>query len=71
VRITSVRAGSPAETAKVLAGDTIVAFGGHPVKTLEDLTFALRDRRAGDRVEVIVVRAGQERRVEAVLAERR
>ena len=71
VRITSVRAGSPAEKAGVLAGDTLVRFGGHEVKTLEDLTFVLRGKRAGDRVEVVVVRAGQEHRAEAVLEERR
>jgi aminopeptidase YwaD len=71
VRITAVRAGSPAEKAGVLVGDTIVRFGGHEVKTLEDLVFVLRGKRAGDRVEVVVVRAGQERRAEAVLEERR
>jgi S1-C subfamily serine protease len=41
------------------------------VKTLDDLTFALRARRAGDQVDVVVVRDGQERQVQAVLEERR
>jgi Peptidase family M28/PDZ domain/PA domain len=71
VRIIAVRAGSPAEKAGVLTGDTMIGFGGHAVKTLEDLVFVLRGKRAGDRVEVVVLRAGQERRAEAVLEERR
>jgi S1-C subfamily serine protease len=71
VRITGVRPGSPADKAGVQAGDVIVRFAGVDVKTLDDLTFALRARRAGDRVDVVVVRDGQERQVQAVLEERR
>jgi hypothetical protein len=71
VKISGVRPGSPAEKAGVLAGDTIVGFGGVDVKTLDDLTFALRGKRAGDRVEVIVVRDGAAHRTQAVLEERR
>ena len=70
VKISGVRPGSPAERAGVLAGDTLVGFGGVDVKTLDDLTFALRGKRAGDRVEVIVVRGGAVHRTQAVLEER-
>lgn len=71
VRITGVRPGSPAARAGLAAGDVIVRFAGVTVRTLDDLTFALRSRRPGDRVEVVFVRDGHERRVEAVLEERR
>ena len=71
VRITGVRPGSPAEKAGVRAGDVIVRFGDVTIATLNDLTFALRSHRPGDRVEVVIVRDGQERRVHAVLEERR
>jgi hypothetical protein len=71
VRIGGVRSGSPAERAGVRAGDIIVKFAGIAVRTLDDMTFALRGRRPGDRVEVVVVRDGQEHQVEAVLEERR
>lgn len=71
VRITGVRAGSPAAKAGVRAGDVIVKFAGVDVKTLEDLTFALRGRRSGDEVQVVVLRDGREETVRAVLAERR
>ncbi len=71
VRISGVRPGSPADRAGVEAGDVIVKFAGVVVRTLDDLTFALRGRRAGDRVEVVILRDGQERQVQAVLEERR
>jgi hypothetical protein len=71
VRISGVRPGSPAEKAGVHAGDVLVKFGDVTVRTLDDLAFALRGRRAGDRVGVVVVRDGQERRSEATLQERR
>ena len=71
VRVGDVRAGSPAEAAGVRAGDVIVTFAGMTVTTLQDFSFALRSRRPGDRVDVVVVRDGAERRFQAVLAERR
>jgi hypothetical protein len=71
VRVGGVRAGSPADKAGVRQGDVIVAFAGLTVRTLEDFTFALRGRRPGDRVEVTVVREGAERRLDAVLEERK
>jgi len=41
------------------------------VKTLEDLTFALRGQRAGQRVEIVVVRDRQLHQMEPALEERR
>jgi serine protease Do len=71
VAISGVRPASPAERAGLQAGDVIVRFAGVDVKTLEDLTFALRSKRAGDRVAVVILRGGQTREVEATLEERR
>ena len=71
VRITGVRPGSPAEKAGLKGGDVIVRFAGVDVRTLEDLTFALRGRRPGDQVQVVVRRDGGERPLQAVLEERR
>lgn len=71
VKISGVRPGSPAERAGVRAGDIIVRFAGVTVKTLDDLTFALRGRRPGDHVEVMILRDGEERVVRATLEERR
>jgi len=71
VRVGGVRPGSPAEKAGLRSGDVLVRFGDIDVKNLQDFTFALRGKRPGDRVEVVIVRDGQERRVEALLEERR
>jgi membrane-associated protease RseP (regulator of RpoE activity) len=71
VRLGGVRPGSPADRAGVKAGDIIVRFAGVEVKTLEDLTFALRSRKAGDKVEVILLREGKEISTEATLEQRR
>jgi hypothetical protein len=71
VAISGVRAASPAERAGLRAGDVIVKFSDVDVKTLEDLTFALRGKRAGDHVAVGILRDGQTREVEAMLEERR
>ncbi|MBI2544790.1 MAG: M28 family peptidase [Candidatus Rokubacteria bacterium] len=71
VRLGGVRPGSPADKAGVKAGDIIIRFAGVDVKTLDDLTFALRSRRAGDKVEVILLRDGKDISTEATLGERR
>jgi peptidase M28-like protein/PDZ domain-containing protein/PA domain-containing protein len=71
VRVTGVRPDSPAEKAGVQAGDVIVTFAGVGITTLEDFTFALRGRRGGDHVDVTIVRDGVERRLDAVLEDRR
>jgi Zn-dependent M28 family amino/carboxypeptidase len=70
VLLTGVRQGSPAERAGLRAGDTIVRFAGVTVRTLEDLIFALRSRRAGDEVEVTFVRDGTPHTARTVLEQR-
>lgn len=71
VRLTGVRPGSPAEQAGLQGGDVITRFAGVTIRTLEDLVYALRSRRAGDMVEVIFVRDGVPRTAQAVLEPRR
>ena len=71
VRLGGVRPGSPADRAGLQAGDVIVRFGGVSVRTLDDLVFALRSRRAGEAIEVTYVRDGAERTARATLEERR
>jgi hypothetical protein len=71
VLLGGVRPGSPAEGAGLKAGDIIVNFAGVAVKNLQDLTFALRSKRPGDRVEVTFLRDGKEQRAHATLEQRR
>ena len=70
VRITGVRAGSPAEAAGLKAGDVITAIGAKVVANLYDMTDALRSHQAGDTVMIVVKRDGVEQRVTAVLGKR-
>jgi S1-C subfamily serine protease len=59
VKFAEVRAGSPAAKAGFRGGDVMISFGGAPIKTLYDFTFALREKKPGDRVEVVVLREGK------------
>jgi len=71
VRITGVREGGPAERAGLQAGDVIVEFDGKPIADIYAYTYALRDKKPGDAVKVVVERDGQRLTFNAVLGERR
>ncbi len=70
VRITGVRAGSPAESAGLQAGDVITAIGQKRIANLYDMTDALRGHQPGDTVVIVSKRDGVERRATAVLGRR-
>jgi hypothetical protein len=70
VRLTGVRDDSPAARAGLREGDVIVSFAGKETPDLYAYTYALQERRPGDRVEVVVIRAGQRVTVTALLTER-
>jgi len=70
VRITGVRAGSPAEQAGLVAGDVITAIGDKHIGNLYDMTDALRSHLPGDTVVVVSRRDGVERRATTVLGKR-
>ena len=59
VKFADVRAGSPAAKAGFRKGDVLTAFGGAPIKSLYDFTFALREKKPGDKVEATVMRDGK------------
>jgi hypothetical protein len=71
VRLGGVRPGSPADQAGLRTGDVILRFAGVTVRTLDDLTFALRQKRPGDVVDVTFARDGVERTIQATLEQRR
>ena len=60
VKFADVREGSPAGQAGFKKDDVMISFGGVPIKNLYDFTFALRERKPGDKVEVVVLRQGKE-----------
>ncbi len=70
VKITGVRAGSPAEQAGLAGGDVITAIGDKHIGNLYDMTDALRSHQPGDTVVIVSKRDGVERRATAVLGKR-
>jgi hypothetical protein len=61
---------SAAARAGMREGDIIVRLGEVPVRSFEELRAALRVRRPGDPVQVVYLRDGEDRTVQAVLGER-
>ena len=70
VRLTGVRAGSPAEQAGLKGNDIITKIGETDVIDLQTMTNALRAHRPGDVVEVRFLREGTEQRVSVTLGTR-
>ena len=58
VRITGVRAGSPAEVAGLKGGDILVRIGEVDVPDLQAMTDILRSHRPGETVDLIYIRDG-------------
>ena len=59
VRLSGVRAGSPAEEGGLQSGDVVVEFGGQETGDLYAYTYALRAHEPGDEVEIVVLRDGE------------
>src|SRR5580704_4056928 len=65
--IREVAQDSPAARAGLAAGDLIVAAGGQPVRTVDDLSGALQ--AAGDTIELNVLRGTDERSIQVALGQ--
>jgi hypothetical protein len=66
-RVVSVVPGAAADRAGLRAGDVVIRLGGVPLASFEELRGALRERRAGERVDVVFVRDGERRSVTTTL----
>lgn len=71
VRFADITPGSPAAKAGLKAGDILVKFGKDPVQNLYDFTYALRAHKAGDEVEVEVLRNDKSLTAKVQLTERK
>ena len=71
VKFADVRAGSPADKGGLRAGDVLLQFGDKPINNLYDFTYALRESKVGDVVEVKVLREGQTISAKVTLEERK
>jgi serine protease DegQ len=69
VLVVGVAEGSPAAEAGILPGDVIVDIDGEPVDEPGDLVSELRTHDPGERVELTLIRNGDEQTVEVVLGE--
>ncbi|MDB4886138.1 MAG: peptidase [Gemmatimonadetes bacterium] len=70
LRLTGVRAGSPADVAGLRAGDVIVVLGGVAVKDLYSYSSALYAHQPGEKVSIGFLRAGQPHAVTVTLGRR-
>ena len=55
------------DTIDFAAADLITAIDGEPIKNADDFLTAIESKRPGDRVELTVVRDGQEFKVPVIL----
>jgi S1-C subfamily serine protease len=65
--LSGVTKGGPADRAGIKPGDNIIQLGDSKIGNLEDFDSALRKYKAGDKVSVVVKRAGKEVKVEVTL----
>jgi serine protease Do len=70
VRITAVRAGSPAERAGLKPDDVIMKIGDLDVRDLQAMTDALRAHKPGDVVDIVVHRGDSTTTLRATLGAR-
>ena len=70
LKLTGVRAGSPADLGGIKAGDVIVEFAGKPVKDLYQYSDALYAHKPGDEVTIVVLRDGQRLSLKVKLGKR-
>jgi len=70
LRLTGVRAGSPADAAGLRAGDVIVELGGRPVRDLYAYSDALYAHTPGERVDIVFLRNGERQTATVTLGKR-
>jgi hypothetical protein len=70
VRLSGVRAESPADKAGMKPGDIIVEFAGKPVTDLQSYSNALYAQKPGDVIDVVIVRAGERMTMKVTLGRR-
>jgi S1-C subfamily serine protease len=67
VLVTRVMEGSPAENAGIVPGDIVLQFAGKTTNSIEGLVEEIQKRKAGEKVEILILRNSKRWIVEAVL----
>ena len=70
LRLTGVRAGSPADLGGLKTGDVIVELGGVAVKDLYSYSDALYSHKPGDVVKIVVLRGSERLELSVILGRR-
>ena len=70
MKLSGVRAGSPADQGGLKGGDVIVEFGGTPVKDIYSYTDALGAFKPGDVVRIVVLRGNDRLTLTVTLGKR-
>ena len=66
--VTSVGDGTPAANAGLKDGDVIIAVNGQRVESADSLVAQIREKTAGDKVTLTVLRDGKSLEIKATLA---
>ena len=69
-QVADVVAGAPADNAEVQVGDTITRVSGETIRAPEDISASIENRKPGDRIEIELRRAGDDRTVRVTLGTR-
>jgi len=67
VLVSQVVKGSPADQAGLLNGDLVIDFGGTEVKNSNHIRQLIESRRAGESVELKIIREGEKNKLTAIL----
>ena len=70
VLVYQVEGGGPAADAGIRPGDLLTRMGSRELEGVQDLLDELRQHKAGDRVQLTLVRGGRTQQVEVTLSER-
>jgi S1-C subfamily serine protease len=68
VLVTKVVDESPAQLARIVAGDIMLRLDGAAIYSVEDLLSEIHNRKIGDKVKLSILRRGREQSVEATLS---
>jgi putative serine protease PepD len=69
-QVADVISGGPAAAAGISVGDTVVGVAGQAIDRPDDVSAAIENRRPGDKVDIKVMRGGDERTVSVTLGTR-